>query len=189
MNYQLSKLSTRVADYFLVIGGFEQFELMDDDCSLASNNPTEIVLKPSIIDRYPLFQRPDAAFPDGIVLFCFPGGFSLSAHARPPSFHSFVHTSEHGTRILGCCLTIYEKLTEAQWGRIKSLYPSVVFDETNIRKYYIPKCLCVTSSWPFISALKEVLCQLYRITLRPSTIPIERYICNVLDDVPAPPGM
>ena len=52
----------------------------------------------------------------------------------------------------------------------------------------MPKCLCITSCWPYIAALKIVLQQIYTITLLSSKLPIERYICNALDDVPAPPA-
>lgn len=98
-----------------------------------------------------------------------------------------------------------------------------------LQPIFAPKCLCLLSKWPFISAsrawLKQVrgphklihrhllahvnpgdasplpgfrilsrrvcLCprQLYRLSLSPNPLPLERYICNFLQEVPCPvPG-
>jgi hypothetical protein len=54
-------------------------------------------------------------------------------------------------------------------------------------KFYLPKCLCLLSHWPFVSSFKKFLCHIYRLSLSPCTIPLERYISNFLNDVPAPP--
>ena len=52
-----------------------------------------------------------------------------------------------------------------------------------------PLCLCVISHWPFVSSFKAFLCGLYRLSLSADLdIPIERYICNFIDEVPSPPA-
>lgn len=196
MSYQLAKLSPRIADHFLVVGCGDvvesqlevKIENLFDACTWA--------IQPSIIDRYPREEREDVSFPQGIALFCFPNGLTVSKVEKAPSFHSFVHTSEEGSRILGCCLTFYEKLTAAQIKSIKlCLNPDTTENSfendkfrTYIEGYYLPKCMCITSNWPFVTAFKSVLCELFRITLSPSSIPLERYICNFIDDVPSPPA-
>ena len=56
---------------------------------------------------------------------------------------------------------------------------------------YLPRCICVISNWPFVISFKKFLCAIYQIILHKTNniqqIPIERYICNFIDDVPAPP--
>ena len=52
-----------------------------------------------------------------------------------------------------------------------------------------PLCLCVISHWPFVPSFKAFLCGLYRLSLSPDlAIPVERYICNFIDEVPSPPA-
>lgn len=208
--YQQAKPSTRVADYFLVVGATDNFELLIEESMLRSHAPTgtadtstspivttdgsvkvtDLLLTTHVIDRYPLKDRDDIAFPEGIFVFCQPGGLRITDHSLSPSFHSFVHTSENGARVFGCCLTIYEKLDSKQKQILKERFPSCcgldLLDDGSSCKYYLPKCLCVTSTWPFVSELREILCQVYRISIQPSAIPVERYICNLIDDVPAP---
>lgn len=52
----------------------------------------------------------------------------------------------------------------------------------------VPHCICLLSHWPFVSSFKNFLCGIYSMALNGSTIPIERYICNFLDEVPSPPA-
>ena len=97
--------------------------------------------------------------------------------------------------MIGCCLIFYEPLTPEQCMKLVALKcndnknkispsSSSIDGET----LFVPRCLCIISHWPFTSSFKKVLCQLYRLSLTPSAIPIERYICNFIDDVPAPPA-
>ena len=54
---------------------------------------------------------------------------------------------------------------------------------------YAPKCLCLLSTWPHFGPFREWLLNLYRISLSPFQIPLERYIGNFLLEVPTPsPG-
>jgi hypothetical protein len=65
------------------------------------------------------------------------------------------------------------------------------------QRLFVAKCFCLVSKWPFSLAFKKVLCGFYRIflaSLKPKMkssphliIPLERFICNFIDDVPAPP--
>lgn len=57
------------------------------------------------------------------------------------------------------------------------------------REVYAPKCLCLLSTWPHFGPFREWLLKLYRISLSPFQIPLERYIGNFLVEVPTPsPG-
>jgi hypothetical protein len=52
---------------------------------------------------------------------------------------------------------------------------------------YAPKCICLLSHWPFLSSFREYLTALYRLSLTPTPVCIERYICNLMHEVPLPP--
>lgn len=108
-------------------------------------------------------------------------------HPSESHFHSFVHTSDDGSHILGCCLTVYEPITTEQLKSLKN--SNLIGDIENIDdvRLYLPKCICIISTWPFVPAFKKFLLSLHVISTSESKIPIERYICNIIDDVPAPP--
>lgn len=170
MNHQVKQhLTKRVADYFVVVGGGKVFQLVTEE---ETNNERDKGKQPlhiyqaDVIDRYPLEDRPDFALPDGIQLFCLPNGLEISL-PRPPTFHSFVHTSENGTHILGCCLTIYEPLTEQQIDSINASDIAELFLSKfkNGAKLFAPLCLCLISHWPFVQSFKAFLCGLYRMSL------------------------
>lgn len=53
--------------------------------------------------------------------------------------------------------------------------------------YYITKAFCIISHYPMFRTFKSILTQLYRISLSPGHIPIERYISNFCLELPLPP--
>ncbi|KAE9028424.1 hypothetical protein PR003_g12418 [Phytophthora rubi] len=52
---------------------------------------------------------------------------------------------------------------------------------------FCPKCIVVTSHYPYFSAFRQFLQQIYRVTLSEPPMPIERYIANFLVEIPLPP--
>jgi len=56
-------------------------------------------------------------------------------------------------------------------------------------KYYAPRVLCLLSTWPYLSAFRTYLTQLYRLatTTNLMSAPLERYVLNICSEVPAPP--
>ena len=213
MNNQIKqRVSDRVADYFLVVGAGDELMYASDDeedGSEDADQPSQqhtthrkVVhpqprYKAEVLSRYPIEDRSAFPLPAGIPLFCLPNGLQLCS-SRSPAFHSFVHTSEDGLHIMGCCLTIYEPLTSLQLesiDKLSSINTSVNGDHSHAaptmtkgKTQYVPTCLCLISHWPFVSSFKSYLCGLYRLSLSTTTIPIERYICNFIDEVPSPPA-
>ena len=49
------------------------------------------------------------------------------------------------------------------------------------------KALVVVSHYPFFNLYRTFLCQLYRVSLSDSPLPIERYIANFCSEIPLPP--
>ena len=60
---------------------------------------------------------------------------------------------------------------------------------SDLERIFAPKCLCLLSKYPFVDASRAWLLQLYRLSCSPTPVPLERYICNFLLEVPCPvPG-
>ena len=180
--------SNHIADYFVVIGSpLDVLEpLPEHDQPITTRNPMKLAYVARILDRFPLEDRPDVSLPTGLTLFCLPDGLHVHSSPKSPSFFSFVQTSESGAQLIGCCLTFFEELSGIQRKCFNALIDN---DESTAdvssaamshMKLYIPKCLCLLSRWPFVSSFKKFLCHLYRLSLTPCIIPIERYVCNFL---------
>ena len=186
MRYSTNIKSSKVADYIFIVEASENLEILQAAAAI-----DEIIFQCRITDRYPISDRDDIPFPEGVHLFCAPSGLKLKRGYHRPTFHSFVHTSENGTRLLGSCLTFYEPLNANQIQQLQSLCShSTGFEgavESIDNKWWIPRCLCLISQWQFAHAFKQVLCQLYLMSFETLPLPLERYICNFIDDVPAPP--
>lgn len=186
--------SKNIADYFVVIGSpFDSLiPLPQHEQIIITNDPLKIAYTPQILDRYPLNDRKEVDLPTGLTLFCLPDGLHITNHVKPPIFFSFVQTSDKGAQLIGCCLTFYEELNESQRNSLNYLLDHSEGSDASSAamrqiKFFIPRCLCILSHWPFVSSFKKFLCHLYRLSLSPCNIPLERYISNFLNDVPAPP--
>ena len=178
--------SARAADYFIVVGAFDDFQRIEED---SSGNPfmkgppsLRTSFHSFVTDRYPVEDRPGEELPEGIQLFCLPYGVQVSEVPKRPSLHSFVHTNPVGEHLQGYCLTFYDPITATQRSNLAAQLKGVSLP----RNLFVPRCLCIVSRWSFSSAFKQVLCGLYLQHFAPSPLPIERFICNFIDDVPAP---
>ncbi|KAG2389520.1 hypothetical protein C9374_014080 [Naegleria lovaniensis] len=159
------------------------------------------VKKPVILDRYPKEDFPNYPLSNEIPLFCFPSGeISISVdECTLPSFFTFVLTGSDGNKTYGACLNVWEeynlddvmlpsrKSSEAQ---IDEDLISLVFDpiktERKSSTIYMSKSICIISHYPFYNVFKFFLTQMYRISITPSKIPIERFISNFVSEVPLP---
>ena len=61
-------------------------------------------------------------------------------------------------------------------------------DVHKYRKYYIPKCICLISLYPYINELSKIIKIIYKYSLVEKQIyPLEKIINNLLIEVPTPP--
>ena len=106
-------------------------------------------------------------------------------------------TNEYGKRVYGTCLTVLEEYTpqgDEPWNNHAAAVSSTE-GESSIEigvtkaKFYLPKVLCLMSTWPYLSAFREYLAQLYRLATSTDcmTAPIERHVLNICREIPAPP--
>ena len=65
---------------------------------------------------------------------------------------------------------------------------SSFFNNRNLKKYYIPKCICLVSLYPFIIELTMIIKSIYKYSrLDKIEIPLEKIINNLILEVPRPP--
>ena len=138
---------------------------------------------------------------------------------KMPRIHHFVLTDSAGGKLYGTCLTVYEEFSigddrgdddtsnhdddisilstrdeDQERANIEVSMdgsPKIVRARRRSRHhtYYAPRVLCLLSTWPYLSAFRTYLTQLYRLATTTSLMkaPIERYIQNICSEVPAPP--
>lgn len=192
-----------VADHFAVVGfddnGFTSEEILEiinsEEIKIepeSISNLLSIKLDPKVLQQYPIIdQHSGQKFPEGVEYFCFPHGLKLFEKASPPTFHSFVHTSEDGTRMIGCTLNFSEELTKPQYQSLQSLMTtSGLKTEIDDRRFFTRKGICLLSRYGFINSFRTFLLALYKMAKEvgnKNIIPIERYVCNFVDDIPVPP--
>lgn len=102
-----------------------------------------------------------------------------------------------GNRLYGSCFHFYEEkdpgdilalISRVQKGKTGSLPPWISLKDVQQRqtswKCYIPKCLCILSSYPLFQTFRESLVQLYRLST--SSASLEPFIFNLLEEIPVP---
>jgi pentatricopeptide repeat protein len=189
----------RLVEYFVVISSVEQEEKEGDESGDNANVSfsdwktesydeedesifSEHKFRPVMTARYPLTDHGDNPLHDNVTFFCHPsGGIQLRLEDFMPKVHFFVATGGTGKQIYGTCLTIWEE-------RILQSKNKDGDTAEEVHKVYLPKCLVILSTYPYLAAFREFLTQLYRLVKSDSmTLPIERYIVNFCAEMPAPP--
>ena len=149
----------------------------DGDGTPQDDDVGNTLLEPRITARYPAKDHEDQPLNVRIPQFCHPEGTELirpTTAYRMPRVHHFVLTDSMGGKQFGTCLTVYEEFGKGSDGKTT---------------YYAPRVLVLLSTWPYLTAFRTYLTQLYRIatTTDCMTVPIERYVQNICLEVPAPP--
>lgn len=86
-------------------------------------------------------------------------------------------------RIYGSVLVFDETLSQEMKNQVRD--KGFVYT-VNLDQIYTQKAICVLSHYGFLESFKEVMKQLYRIHLSHTPIPIERYIINIMEEIPVP---
>jgi len=144
----------------------------------------ETTFKAELIEKFPRKDHSDTPLSQAIHMFCFSEGIKLSSKQESCKCFSFILTTIEESsgkvpRIYVTCLIFYESLTEKVARQLN-------VPETGV---FVPKAICLVSHWPFVENYKEILKEIYRLHLSNYEVPIERIICNLLEEVPLPsPG-
>jgi DENN (AEX-3) domain/uDENN domain len=171
-----------------------------ENIHMPTNNNCLHSFQPMISARCPVVDHADNPLNPMITQFCYPSGDVIvpSRAYELPRVHHFVLTNEKGRKMYGTCLTIFEEYhpaAEEQWitpdqilnGDSEHDIEVTVSDKDSA--LYIPKVLCILSTWPYLTAFREYLAQLYRLATSTNVMqaPIERYVMNITKEIPAPP--
>ncbi|KAG8233162.1 hypothetical protein J437_LFUL014114 [Ladona fulva] len=155
---------------------------------------SSILLRISILARYPHVNHSNFPFPESVSMFCLPMGASIEcwpsqAKQPRPIFSTFVLTvSDAAEKVYGSAVTFYEryppeKLSPEQRDEFDFDVPG----DKNSKTVNVNKCICLLSHWPFFDTFEKFLMFLYSMTgSGPHTVPIERYISYFLEDIPFP---
>ena len=150
-----------------------------------NTKPMQMVYKAGLLDRFPKKDYRDSPLSQAIQMFCFNEGIQLTTEQESCKCFSFILTTVEGSsgkvvpRIYITCLIFYEPITEAI---AKQLHIQV----TASSKVYMPKAICLVSHWPFLDNYRSILKEIYRLHLSAYEVPLERIICNLVQEVPLP---
>jgi len=146
-------------------------------------DPMSVTYKAELIEKFPRDDYSDSELNQAIQMFIFSEGINLVKEQETPKIFSFMLTSAEETgkisKIYITSMIFYEQISERL---SKQLY--ILQSETN--KVYMPKAICLVSHWPFIEQYREILKEIYRLTISIYETPIERIICNLMQEVPLP---
>ena len=210
-----SNLPNRLMDFFCVVGAAtndtpptastctsdqttEPLLLVEPKQKLQlTTSPTQVTLKTKVVDCYPepdTYTSQGMEFPHHIHKFVFPNGCCVALQDSAASLMTFVLTLSNGNRLYGASLKMYEDIGVTRSDLADAIVPADP-PWTNPQYYdpqstlYVPKCLVVVSQYALFEVLRKFLQQLYRIYRSPrgSPLPLERYIANMMHDVPLPP--
>ncbi|XP_013907166.1 PREDICTED: myotubularin-related protein 13 isoform X2 [Thamnophis sirtalis] len=154
----------RLADYFIVVGYDHEKTGSADGLG-------------KIIQRFPLKDLDDTPFPQGIELFCQPGGWHLSRERKQPTFFVVVLTDINSERHYCSCLTFYEAEIDLQGSRVTEgeqesglIQPAEVF---------APKSLVLVSRLDYPEIFRACLGLVYTVYVDNLNVSLETLIANL----------
>ncbi|XP_026524152.1 myotubularin-related protein 13 isoform X2 [Notechis scutatus] len=154
----------RLADYFIVVGYDHEKTGSADGLG-------------KIIQRFPLEDLDDTPFPQGIELFCQPGGWHLSRERKQPTFFVVVLTDINSERHYCSCLTFYEAEIDLQGSRVTEgeqesglIQPAEVF---------APKSLVLVSRLDYPEIFRACLGLVYTVYVDNLNVSLETLIANL----------
>jgi hypothetical protein len=156
----------------------------------AASNPRADFL-PRLLARFPEEDHgPSSPLPLGIAGMAFPLGFRLRrafpSAAPLPDFFTFVMSDASGKRTYGHTLVVYEEATPAQVGGgvLDPVAAEAATADGSV--FHVPKALTLLSRVS-LPEFRTALTELYRVSLSPGPLPLERHVQCLASLVPLPP--
>uniref|UniRef100_A0A8C3VDJ1 SET binding factor 2 n=1 Tax=Catharus ustulatus TaxID=91951 RepID=A0A8C3VDJ1_CATUS len=142
------------------------------------SGPTEGLGK--IIQRFPQKDWEDTPFPQGIELFCQPGGWQLSKERKQPTFFVVVLTDIDSERHYCSCLTFYEAEINLQV-RNKNTGRSAYRSSGLIQpaEVFAPKSLVLVSRLDYPEIFRACLGLIYTVYVDSLNVSLETLIANL----------
>uniref|UniRef100_A0A8C6JKC1 Uncharacterized protein n=1 Tax=Melopsittacus undulatus TaxID=13146 RepID=A0A8C6JKC1_MELUD len=138
------------------------------------SGPTEGLGK--IIQRFPQKDWEDTPFPQGIELFCQPGGWQLSKERKQPTFFVVVLTDIDSERHYCSCLTFYEAEINLQGKEIEGEEESGLIPPAEV---FAPKSLVLVSRLDYPEIFRACLGLIYTVYVDSLNVSLETLIANL----------
>uniref|UniRef100_A0A4W6E643 SET binding factor 2 n=1 Tax=Lates calcarifer TaxID=8187 RepID=A0A4W6E643_LATCA len=154
----------RLADYFIVVGYDQEKAGSGEGCG-------------KIIQRFPKKDWEGTAFPQGVEMFCQPGGWRLSRERRAPTFFTVVLTDIDSDRHFCSCLTFYEAEVNLQ---VK--YEDEEAEEDGLiqpAQVFAPKSLILVSRLDYPEIFRGCLGLIYTVYIDSLSFPLEGLVANL----------
>ncbi|XP_030577789.1 myotubularin-related protein 13 [Archocentrus centrarchus] len=161
----------RLADYFIVVGYDQEKAGSGEGCG-------------KIIQRFPKKDWEGTAFPQGVEMFCQPGGWRLSRDRKAPTFFTVVLTDIDSDRHYCSCLTFYEAEVNLQGS--KNIEADGDEDEEaeedgliQPAQVFAPKSLILVSRLDYPEIFRGCLGLIYTVYIDSLSFPLEGLVANL----------
>nr|XP_020461760.1 myotubularin-related protein 13 isoform X2 [Monopterus albus] len=158
----------RLADYFVVVGYDQEKAGSGEGCG-------------KIIQRFPKKDWEGTAFPQGVEMFCQPGGWRLSRERKAPTFFTVVLTDIDSDRHFCSCLTFYEAEVNLQGS--KGIEGDADEDEEDgliqPAQVFAPKSLILVSRLDYPEIFRGCLGLIYTVYIDSLSFPLEGLVANL----------
>ncbi|XP_062869602.1 myotubularin-related protein 13 isoform X2 [Trichomycterus rosablanca] len=157
----------RLADYFIVVGHDHEKSGSGDGSG-------------KIIQRFPKKDWDGTAFPQGVEMFCQPGGWRLSHERKPPTFFTVVLTDIESDRHYCSCLTFYE--AEVNLQTLQNDDEEDEEDDGLIQpaEAFAPKSLILVSRLDYPEIFRGCLGLIYTVYIDSLNFPLEGLVASLL---------
>ncbi|KAM9817273.1 myotubularin-related protein 13 [Neosynchiropus ocellatus] len=159
----------RFADYFIVVGYDHEKAGSGEGCG-------------KIIQRFPKKDWEGTAFPQGVEMFCQPGGWRLSRERRAPTFFTVILTDIDSDRHYCSCLTFYEAEVNLQGSKNIEADEDEEEEEDGLiqpAQVFAPKSLILVSRLDYPEIFRGCLGLIYTVYIDSLCFPLEGLVANL----------
>uniref|UniRef100_A0A667ZQM2 SET binding factor 2 n=1 Tax=Myripristis murdjan TaxID=586833 RepID=A0A667ZQM2_9TELE len=128
-----------------------------------------------IIQRFPKKDWEGTAFPQGVEMFCQPGGWRLSRERKPPTFFTVVLTDIDSDRHYCSCLTFYE-------AEVNLTKKKKIGEEDGLiqpAQVFAPKSLILVSRLDYPEIFRGCLGLIYTVYIDSLNFPLQGLVANL----------
>ncbi|XP_016319030.1 myotubularin-related protein 13-like, partial [Sinocyclocheilus anshuiensis] len=163
----------RLADYFIVVGYDQDKSGSGEGCG-------------KIIQRFPKKDWDGTVFPQGVEMFCQPGGWRLSRERKLPTFFTVVLTDIDSERHFCSCLTFFEAEVNLQGSKTLEADGDVAEDVDEEEdgliqpaQIFAPKSLILVSRLDYPEIFRGCLGLIYTVYIDSLSFPLEGLVANL----------